>query len=314
MVGAVKDGGFVLMRADDGSVLSRGAAAVIAERLTPLVRAGGRIILRMPESSVFIRTISVPDAAMANIDSVLAIDIESATPFSRNDIYCGSLAAPGEQRGTRTVRQVIIKKAALAPIVQEFSSHGVEPDAVDAIGCEGVNLLPHDRTLREILAKRWEYILVVASMFVLLTSIHIRNYREIEVLNAQYRDLTADTQDVRAAASEAREAAAVSDTITKRLSARPTVIEVLSEVTALLPDDAYLTDAKIDRSELSISGNAASASTIISLLERAPIAKSVSISAPITSLPSDGGEHFELRVELASPPAQGVKPNPERQN
>ena len=305
VIGSVGNGQFAVMRAVDGSVLSHGSLTDIAGRLALLVRSGGCVILRMPASSIFVRTISVPEAAMTQIDSILSIDLENSTPFSRDDINHGFQVTRGDMPGTRDVRHIIIKKALLQPYLNEFSGLGIPLHAVDAVGCEGINLLPRDPSIRRFVASRWKSFAMLASVLVFVAGLHIRNYREIAVLNAQYKDLSADTQEVRNAASEAREAAAVSDALSKRLSARPMAIELLSEVTALLPDDVYLTGAKIDGPEFSVSGNAASASSVIGLFERAPFAKSVSISAPITSLPSGAGEHFELRIEVAPASAQG---------
>ena len=78
---------------------------------------------------------------------------------------------------------------------------------------------------------------------------------------------------------------------------RPSPLLVLEVLSRLLPDTVWLTETTLDGNELSISGFAEDASTLVPLVEAAPEFEQVRFQAPSTRVTVRSGEDGERQVE-----------------
>jgi general secretion pathway protein L len=85
----------------------------------------------------------------------------------------------------------------------------------------------------------------------------------------------------------------------------PPRVEILNELTKILPDTAYLTELAIDDGRVDLAGLAASAATITTLLEQSPVFVDAALTAPVTLDPTENKDRFSIRVRL-----RPVEPKP----
>jgi general secretion pathway protein L len=127
---------------------------------------------------------------------------------------------------------------------------------------------------------------------------------------AALAEITARNSKLRAEAAAVRSAIERSDTAVAdlarlqqmRLRQLPTV-EIVEELTRLLPDSVWLTDLRIEGDILDITGLAKSGAAIPSLLVGSSHFADVSLSAPVTLDPREDKERFSLRLRLKQPGA-----------
>ena len=96
------------------------------------------------------------------------------------------------------------------------------------------------------------------------------------------------------------------DEITKEIrffdaikNSQPSKLEILKELTSILPDDAWLTNLTFDESKVVIDGFASSASNLIPLLDISPLFQNVEFASPITK-GMESSERFKIKLEIES--------------
>lgn len=80
----------------------------------------------------------------------------------------------------------------------------------------------------------------------------------------------------------------------------PLVVQVLHELTRLIPDQAYLVQFELRDQTVELHGFALAASNLIVLLEQAPLFKTPQFRSPVTQHRQSGAERFHISVELSS--------------
>lgn len=130
-LGAPGEPGLTLIDRRDGQDRTYrldGAADDLADRLAAI--RGGRPTLRakviVDPAACFIRTLELPSAALPRMRAVLAQELEAATPFSADQVF-SDWYVEGEDTETRMlrVRQVVLKRARLAPLLAALAEAGL---------------------------------------------------------------------------------------------------------------------------------------------------------------------------------------------
>ena len=81
---------------------------------------------------------------------------------------------------------------------------------------------------------------------------------------------------------------------------QPLVVQVLDELTRLIPDQAHLLQLELREKTVELHGFASTASDLIGLLEQSPLFKAPQFRSPVTQDRRSGAERFHISVELAS--------------
>jgi general secretion pathway protein L len=79
----------------------------------------------------------------------------------------------------------------------------------------------------------------------------------------------------------------------------PSTIEVLSELSAVLPDGTWLRRFELKHGEVQIEGSSSGASALVGLIEQAPMFAGASFQSPVIRTSTNGKERFKLAFEVA---------------
>jgi general secretion pathway protein L len=91
----------------------------------------------------------------------------------------------------------------------------------------------------------------------------------------------------------------------------PAVIQVLEELTRVLPDDTWVQTLDIKGKELQIQGETASSVRLIGLFEQSSVFKDSSFRSPLTKGQVSGTERYQLALQIRPPALPTVAPAPE---
>lgn len=268
------------------------------------------VSLRLPHAACLMRHIEVPERARAEAGSILALDLERATPLSAADVYTAHYRDPVRtNKGTIGFVQLIVKKSAVDSAVARLEAAGTRVEAVDCWAEDGTTVLPVNFLNRAadgrspVEAARRRRIKVLGGLAALLAisavwlslSRHQSALLELEKQTAAARGRVVAVEGQRGGAeAAAKEALAV---LTLRAGHPPTV-RVLDELTRLLPDTAYLTEFSVDGDTVDISGFAKRAAGLVPLLERSQMFADAALSAPVTFDGVQDKERFSYRLRL----------------
>ena len=78
---------------------------------------------------------------------------------------------------------------------------------------------------------------------------------------------------------------------------QPLVVQVLDELTRLVPDQAYIVQFELHDQTVELHGFAATASDLIGVLEQSPLFKAPQFRSPLTQDRRSGAERFHVSVE-----------------
>jgi general secretion pathway protein L len=318
---SAENGRFVRYEESRGKIVHRGEVDLEADRVGqngwPL--AGHRLIaVRLPRSACLIRRLELPAAARRDFNKILQLDLERATPFRHHDVYVDHFIedAPGRD-GKIAVRQVVVKREVLDPILQQLAARGIKVDIADCwddVDRQGlpINLLSGRQGARGKDRLRLLLILCLCVLVLACSAVAVG----LSKYEAAVQRLEAETEAAKDKALainsslSALEASLTEVAELRRLkTARPPVIRILDELTRLLPDTAWVSSLRIEGDTLEATIVAQSTSELLPLLARSPLFTTADLSAPVTYDPVARSERATVRMTLkpgATPTSSGV--------
>jgi general secretion pathway protein L len=309
------EGGFQVVNGSAPS--ARGEAPSVlshAEALSALARmASSRRLdavgIRLPLSRCFERRVELPKAARDDVRRMLNFDLERATPFRLSDVYTAHLMADGTVAGGRQrLRQLVVKRDAVDPLIADVKAAGLKPAFVDCWQTAPSAGLPVDFleasaparsgfgrhvTLPRALALAALLLAGLASTLWLW-----KHEAALADLRAQTAKLRTQAAAVRTALERSEAAVADLDRLQRMKLKQVPALEVLEELSKILPDSVWLSDLRIEGDTVEIAGLAKSGAALPSLFQRSPLFADATLTAPLTLDPREDKERFGLRVRI----------------
>jgi general secretion pathway protein L len=304
--------------ADAQSVEAAGRAA-----LAPLVsanRAAPRIVVSLSPRASLRKTLTLPMALEEHLHQSLAYDLDRHTPFKPEELYFDAVVVDRDSvHNALRVDLAAARRALVDTVVQQAESFGarvvgvtVDPPAIAS--ASRINLLPEDRRDATPGWARWQIVLPAALLAIgVLTALILPIWQkraEAIALNEQ--------------SEQARERAGVSDRLRTELEQRvgdynfalerkyafPGIVQVLDDITRILPDDTWLTQLEIHtmrgkdaQREVTLRGESANAGRLVSLLEDSKLFTQAAPRSPTTKIQPGPGEIFDVSAHLKPLPA-----------
>jgi general secretion pathway protein L len=235
-------------------------------------------VLLLPADAVLVRRLYFPAAAAGNIRSLVGFEIDRQTPFRPDQVEYDCRVLPGE-KGARqiSVELAVVSKERLAAELATLGDLARRLDAVDLFkgsARAGFNLLPptqrrphdHRPTLINVALVAFSVCLLLVAMGQLVDN-RSAAVGEIEAEVEARRVEARRTAQLR---KTLEEAAGAANFLFEHKTNRPTTIELLRDLTDILPDDTFLERLTINGSDLSLTVQSASAAKLIELFQTSP--------------------------------------------
>ena len=251
----------------------------------------------------------LPAAAEGDLGRIMTHKLDLLTPWSAEQGYVAHKVLGRRRDGMLEVLVAAASRPRLDDLLRDLASLGVRPAGVDVAlpgsgePTAGVDLLrtstPERRGGIARLLLAVGVLLLCAALGVIGWQIQQRR----QLLDQQSRLVAgleqrlADLPDLQARIETLRAQARF---FADDRSSRPSPLLVLEVLSRLLPDTVWLTEIRLDGSELFISGLAEDASTLVPLVEGAPEFEQVRFQAPSTRVTVRGAEDREREVERFS--------------
>ena len=315
------EGGFQILTAEAGRVgsepnpetLARGQALL---QLAEMARKDGAAVasLRVPVNRCYSRRMELPKAARGDARRILNLDLERVTPFRLKDVYAAHMEEGDGAGGKVWVRQLVAKREAIDPLIADVKSSGFNVACVDcwerdpSVGLP-LNLLESDASTS---SEEGRFVtplraLLVTAIILVLSSAVLTVWRN-ETALAEIRAETSKTRERAASVRKVldRADATVGDlTRLQQLKlTRIPALDVLEELSRVLPDSVWLSEFRLEGDALDISGLAKSGAALPPLFAQSAIFTDAALTAPLTLDPREDKERFSLRVRTKQPTSQ----------
>lgn len=260
-----------------------------------------------------IRTLSPFRLPASRARAMMALDLDSNTPFKSEDVYCFRLS-PTEKAQSKATAYAIVKHSVLDPVLDvvrnarlHLSGVVLRPAAPEASGSPAWMLSPGDlRQLNDGIKGRRRRMVALAWGSLMLglagTAVHIQwNYAAAQ-RNAEERlsFLEPKARTVRETLNKRAAAVAKINTLRAQLATQRSISEIWEEISKTLPDTAYLTDLHIKDGAATLIGFSSSASSLIAPLENAPMFEDAVFVSPVIKVAGKQGERFEIKLQVVS--------------
>jgi len=265
--------------------------------------------LRFGAQGCYVRALELPAQAEADFGRILDLDMERTTPFRSADVLTGYCIAPGSTapHGKRAVRHVIVKRRTIDPLVESLRDLGIEPAFADCWSQDRQNGLPVNLLADARRERQWRgpgLLPALGGLFVALAvaavAVPITRHRNVlEALNAQTAAAKSEAATVRQAVEASQAASAQIAAMQRLLNARVPLARIMEELTAIMPDDAWVSDLRIDGGVVEFTGFAKSAASLVAPLENSPLFVQASLTSPVILDSTEDKERFSIRLRLS---------------
>ena len=267
----------------------------------------GAVILCLPADKALTKTLSLPLATEENLREVLAFQMDRQTPFTVEQVYY-DYAVVARDRKTRmlSVDLVVVPRTVVDGLLDSLKRLGVQPGQVTlcrGVGAEPmpVNLLPVPQRPRKRMApQRINIGLGILAVLLLLSAVSmplLQKAREMRMLQPML-DVAASKAEVAQKLREKVDALKVeSGFLVEKKQASLLVLEIMNELTRILPDHTWLNRLEISPTEVQIQGQSTSSGALIPLTESSPVLHNARFRSPVTQIPRTNEERFHLSAD-----------------
>ena len=251
------------------------------------------------------RNLRLPLAVEADLDAVLALEVNANSPFSPEDTGAGWVLNRRDENYIYLTLVIVSLSASMTYISQQYGGHDAHAQEVwvDVAGQMAV-INGFGESRREQLYRRRLFkvgVMVGAAGLILLLTAGVAaglkklEYDQLESVSAETQREAADATQMRSAVSAANETIAAVNQIT---ASYPSAHFHLGRLTELLGDDAFVERLAINGLEIDVRGRAVDASAIMELLTEQADYREVTAASPIRKIPGTGVEQFHLKVRV----------------
>lgn len=268
------------------------------------------IRLCLPADNILQHSIELPLAVEANLGQALRYQLDQFTPFAADQVYFDyRITGRDPEHGRLKLELRLVPVARIEALRERLAEIGIRPHAIDCLhsgspepGCEDFNLLPEAERPRHVYARaRLNWILaggaLVLLALVMVQSLYLRE-QEAEQLQQEVDNLRAEVDAVMTLQQRLEDALAAANFLAERRRQQPVVIQVLDEVTRVLPDDIWLQQLQVRGDELMMQGLADGSQRLIGLINDSELLEDAEFRGSINTDPATGRERFNARARI----------------
>ncbi len=297
-------------RRSETELLAFSPGALDQERLHTLLRRRGRnlpVVIRVPPAWLLEREVVLPIAAADELGRVISYEMDRFTPFRADEvIWTFMLQARDPAQQVVRARLSLVPRVSLDQLLSLLEAAGAAPTLLECNRPDGEirtiriarPLTARDRRRR--FAERALALgclaLVVAVMAVPLVRQTLAR-ADVEARIAALEPKARQAEILRARIAGALKGA---DVMAREQARTGNVLEILTALTQILPDDTYLTTLRLKDQILTIEGQSAAAAKLIPALSNNSLFADPAFTGPVTRT-EHGKDLFELRVRVNPP-------------
>lgn len=268
------------------------------------------IRLCLDRDEILEREVELPLAVESNLATALGYQIDQLTPFRPQQIvYDFQVVDRDAAHGRLKLDLRLVPVAHLEPVRERLAAIGIRPHAIDTLAdgaespsSEGYNLLPEAERPRYVYARaRLNWILagvgVLVLALVMAQSLYLRE-RSVERLQGEVAQLRAEADRVMGLQRQLEDSLSAANFLADRRRRQPIIIQVLDEISRILPDDIWLQQVQVQGDEIVMMGLADGSQRLIELLNDSPMLDDAEFRGAINVDPATGQERFNVRARI----------------
>jgi general secretion pathway protein L len=257
-------------------------------------------------SGVLSKELKLPLAAEANLARVLSFEMDRQTPFKADNVYFDTqIIERNAESGQLRLQLYVAPRTEVDSVVRTVSGRGFQlagVDVSDGARTLGLNLLPPAQRARAVNRKgRINYALAAAAALLLAVvmaqSLALRTHQINELENA-ISDVQGGAREVMRIKEQIADTSEAAGFLAKRRAESPLAVEVLADVTRIIPDDTYLDRLVIGKSNVQMQGKSQNAQQLIELVNESGLFEEAAFRGSTRLDARSGLEIFEVNAQV----------------
>lgn len=289
-----------------------GGATDVASPRNELAAAANAVldtVVRLPANWLIERVVVLPVETEERLDDVLRFELDRLTPF-RPENVCFAYTIMSRDTVNRTIELLlmVITRERLERLLARLEELGIRPSRVvpaeppPQADIAAINLLPDERRpptarggamLHKILG------VLASALFVATLAVPIMHYRRaVSELDAAVTEISRPAEEALRIQRQVSQLEADAAFFAKRRTAQPAFVDVLRELTMLLPDDTWLSRLELSDGRVTLQGESANASALIGIVEGSPRFRETAFAASVTRSRNAERDLFSLQARV----------------
>jgi len=262
--------------------------------------------LLLDEAQVLRKELSLPAATESNLQQVLAFEMDRQTPFRAADVYYTWRVLGGDKEsGQIRVELFVVPRRLVDPSLEMLGIRGLAASGIDVAqggATAGINLLPPDKRHRIISPQtRVNYFLAAAALVLLvLVMTQSLQYRagRVRALESAIEEVQDEAKRVQRLREQVEETSEASSFLTRRRAESPMAIELLADITEVLPDDTFLDRLVISPDAVLMQGKSHNAQQLIEVVNKSESFDNAAFRGSTRLDAASGLEIFEINADI----------------
>jgi len=264
--------------------------------------------LLMGQAQVLRKELMLPAAAESNLQQVLAFEMDRQTPFRAADVYfTWILTGSDKESGQIRVDLLVVPRKPVDLSLDILRTRGLAASGVDVVdGAQtlGINMLPPEKRFRVVNPQtRLNRVLAVAALLLLiLVMVQSLNYsaNRVDGLKSAIAEVQGEAKHVQQLREQVKESGEAASFLTRRRAQSPIAVELLADVTKILPDDTYLDRLVISQGSVLMQGKSHNAQQLIEIVNKSGILENAAFRGSTRLDTSSGLEIFEINARVSA--------------
>lgn len=284
------------------------ATGALLSLLAPSARDLPRWLL-LPASVALRRRLLLPAAAADRLRDVVGFEIDRQTPFSADTVaFDARIVGRSGNDSQLDVELVAVPRAALDSAEAAVGDLSASLAGIDVLGADGaplrVNLLdPARRRTQADPLRVWNLVLaavaVVAFAGLLWQLLHNRR-AAADAFQSDTRALVERARQVSTQRQQLVDLVQGQAFLDRARASRPTMVEVLDDLSRRLQDNTYLDRMSIEGDRITLIGRSTEASALLGQLEGSTLWRAPALTGALQPDARTGRDIFTLTAELAT--------------
>jgi len=261
--------------------------------------------LLLPEDVVLHTDVVMPLATEANLTQALSYEMDRHTPFRAEEVFYGWRELKRDREaGQLHFKLYVTPRESVDAQIEQLKRLGLAPTGVDVStpdGPLGINLLPQAlryHVVNQRARVNWAIgaVTVFLLIFVMVQSLWLREH-QIEAISEAIEDVRSEAlavQQIRKQIDDASEAAGF---LQNRKIENGYKLEMLAELTRVLPEDTYLDRLSLHQGTTQMQGKSGNAQALIELINNSEYFENASFRGPTRLDNRSGKEIFDLTAD-----------------
>ena len=271
-------------------------------------KARGNVLL-LSVNQVLAKKITLPAATEENLREVLAFEMDQQTPFNASQVYFDfDITSRSEDRRTIDVELRVTPRRNANRLVDLLARKGIKPTAIAAQSPDGVfREISLDIDQPEIANPVRAFGLTgaltcaVTALAILTLSLPIiQKQIAITELESQVADALEHTGEGARLRDDIEQVAESARDLVLMKQEQPSILDLLEEMTRVIPNDTWLTHIDIIGGEVQIQGLSEEAAILISAIENSLVFENPEFRSAVTQVPRMNSEQFHLAAAWQS--------------